>query len=334
MRQIALALVAAAIMSTPLLASDELSTGGLILARHPNLEVTSQELAISASEISARYRVQNTSDRAVSVLATFPMPEIAIEGADDAPALPTDDPINLLAVAVVVNGKPISPAVEQRVIAAGLDRTQLLRSLGIPFAPHLSSTREVVDRLPADRVEELRGIGLIDAEPHATAAGMQNRFAPRWALQTTFFWEESFAANSETVIELRYKPSVGRSDRTLLGSANQAKESWYEEYDEKYCFGHEFLAAVERARKATNSNPGAPFAEQRLDYAHKTWITGLASPMKEFRLTVDKGGADNLVSLCEESARKTSETEIEVKKTNYTPDGSLSILFLSKLPQQ
>jgi len=332
MRQIALALVAAAITSTPLLATDELSTGGLIFAHHPSLEVISQELAISATGISARYRVRNTSDRAVSVLATFPMPEIVIEGVDDAPALPTDDPVNLLAVAVEVNGKPISPAVEQRVIAAGLDRTQLLRSLGVPLAPHLSSTREVVDRLPGDKVEELRGIGLVDAEPHASAAGMQNSFAPRWALQTTFFWQQTFAANGETAIELRYKPSVGRSDRTLLGSANQAKESWYEEYDDKYCFGHELLAAIERARKAAGSSPGAPFAEQRLDYAHKTWITGLGSPMKEFRLTVDKGSPDNLVSFCGEDQRKASETQIEVKKTNYTPD--VSILFLSKLPQQ
>ena len=50
-------------------------------------------------------------------------------------------------------------------------------------------------------------------------------------------------------------------------------------------------------------------------------------------LTVDKGAAENLVSFCGEEAQKISETQLEVTKSDYTPDGNLSILFLSRRPR-
>jgi uncharacterized protein DUF4424 len=337
MRQSAIAFVVAAITSIPALANEgsiELSTGGLIFVRNENLEMLSEDLAISPNEVSIRYRVLNKSDRDVTVLTAFPMPDIHIEGPDDSLSVPTEDSVNLLAFATAVNGELVSAAVEQRVIAAGLDRTQLLRGLGVPLAPHLASTHEALDRLPPDKWEDLRRLGLAEIEEYDTGGGMKKHLGARWVMQTTFFWDQTFAAKAETVIEHRYKPSVGRSAQTLLGSPNEAKEPWYEEYKDKYCFSYEFLAAVERARKAANSKFGAPFSEQRIEYAHKTWVNGLGSPIKEFRLTVDKGTADNLVSFCGEEAKKISETQLEVTKADYTPDGNLTILFLNKLPQQ
>jgi hypothetical protein len=88
---------------------------------------------------------------------------------------------------------------------------------------------------------------------------------------------------------------------------------------------------IERARKAAGSKFGAPFSEQRIDYVYKTWVNGPGSPTREFRLTIDKGAADNLVSFCDEDAKKISATQIEVKKADHAPDGNLSILFLNKL---
>ena len=301
--------------------------------RDGNLEMLSQNIAISPGEISIRYRLINNSERDITVLASFPLPEVRLEGPDETVSVPSDDPVNLLNFTTVVNGRPVSPGVEQRVVAAGLDRTQMLRSLGIPLAPHLVTTQEVLDRLPPQKLDELRRFGLAEVEEYDTGGGMTKHLAPRWVLQTTFFWEQTFPAKAETVIEHRYKPSVGRTDQTLLGSPNETKEPWYDEYKDKYCLSYEFLAAVERARKAANSRFGAPFSEQRIDYLYKTWVNGLGSPIKEFRLTVDKGAAENFVSFCGEEAQKISETQLEVTKSDYTPDGNLSILFLSRRPR-
>jgi hypothetical protein len=337
MRNLAIALLAAAISAPAFAANEtaiELSTGGLVFVRNENLEMLWEDLAISPSEISIRYRLFNKSENEVPVLIVFPMPDVQIQSPDDSLALPTDDPVNLLAFSASVNGQPVSPAVEQRVIAAGLDRTELLRSLEIPLAPHLASTNAVLDRLPPDKWDDLRRIGLAEIEEYDTGGGMKKHLAARWTLQTTFYWQQSFAPRAETLIELRYRPSVGSFPQTQLGSPNEAKEPWYDDYKERYCFNYEFLAAIERARKAADTKFGAPFAEQRIDFAHKTWANGLGTPIKEFRLTVDKGSPDNLVSFCGEQAKTVSETQFELFKPDYRPDGDLEILFLRKLPQQ
>src|SRR5215467_8442059 len=117
--------------------SAELAAGGLIFVRNDNIEMRSEDLTISVKEVQVRYRFFNKSDKAVTVLVAFPMPEIKVDGPDDNISLPTDDPVNLLAFATAVNGRPVTTKVEQRVLAVGLDRTQALRDLGIPLAPHL-----------------------------------------------------------------------------------------------------------------------------------------------------------------------------------------------------
>ena len=151
-------------------------------------------------------------------------------------------------------------------------------------------------------------------------------------LQTTYYWEQTFPAKAEIMIEHRYRPSVGASVQTSLGSPDEAKEPWYEEYKDKYCFNADFLAAIERARKAANSKFGAPFAEERIDYILKTGANW-SGPIKEFRLVIDKGAAENLISFCGDDVKKISETKLEMKKTDYVPDGNLSILILTKMSQ-
>ena len=59
-----------------------------------------------------------------------------------------------------------------------------------------------------------------------------------------------------------------------------------------------------------------------------------SGPIKEFRLVVDKGDPDSLVSFCGERVRRLSPTQFEVKLNDYTPEGDLSVLILKKLPAQ
>ena len=89
-----------------------------------------------------------------------------------------------------------------------------------------------------------------------------------------------------------------------------------------------------RARAAAaTSQTGAPFAEERIEYILKT-AANWSGPIKEFRLVVDKGDADNLVSFCGEDVKKIGDTQFEVKKTDFVPDGDLAILILKKLKAQ
>ncbi len=311
----------------------ELATGGLVFVHNDNVEMRSEDLTISAKEIQVRYRFFNKTDKAVTVLVAFPMPEIKVDGPDDNISLPTDDPVNLLAFATTVNGRPVTTKVEQRAFAVGLDRTQVLRDLGVPLAPHLKATSEALDKLPRAKWDELIRVGLAEIEQYDVGKGMEEHLAPRWSLQTTFYWEQTFPPKAETVVEHRYKPSVGASVQTALGSPDAAQEDWYEDYVEKYCLDKEFLTAVERARREAKSQFGAPYSEQRIEYILSTGANW-SGPIKEFRLVVDKGDADSLVSFCGDDVKKISPTQFEMKMTDFTPEDDFAVLILKKLPKQ
>src|SRR5438445_12413748 len=132
-----LALAAALAASvSPAWANDstaELATGGLIFVRNDNVEMRSEDLMISTKEVSVRYRFFNKSDKDVTVLVAFPMPEVRLDENDSNISVPTEDPVNLLGFTTMVNGQPVKTEVEQRATAVELDRTQLLKAPGIPL---------------------------------------------------------------------------------------------------------------------------------------------------------------------------------------------------------
>jgi hypothetical protein len=326
----ALAIAAAA----PALANDtsaELATGGLLFVQNDDVQMRSEDLTISAKEIGVRYRFFNKAANDVTVLVAFPMPDVRIEEPDQNISVPTDDPVNLLAFATTVNGKPVKTQVEQHVFAAGIDRTQLLTSLGIPLAPHLAATNAALDRLPPEKWDDLIRLGLGEIERYDIGKGRSKHLSARWSLRTTFYWEQTFPAKAETLIEHRYRPSVGGSVQTSLGAPASAKEAWYDDYKRKYCLDSDFFANVERLRKAAKSEFGPPYSEQRIDYILRTGANW-SGPIGQFHLTVDKGEAGSLISFCGAGAKKTSDTKFEMTKTDFSPDGDLAVLILKKMP--
>lgn len=309
----------------------ELATGGLIFVQNDDVEMRVEDLYVSAAEIRVRYRFFNHAAKDVTVLVAFPMPEIKIDGQDDNISVPTEEPINILDFHTTANGTPVKTEVEQRVFAADIERTQYLRDLGIPLAPHLPSTNEALDRLPRAKWDELVKNGLAAIEEYDVGKGMEKHLAPRWALKTTFYWQQTFPANTETLIDHRYKPSVGATAGTSIGSAYWRPN----DPDEKararrYCFDKGFLASVERARKEAKTET-TPFTEERIEYILKTGANWYG-PIREFRLVADKGAADNLISFCGEGVKKIAPTQFEMQKRDYTPDGNFSLLILKRMP--
>jgi hypothetical protein len=332
------ALTAATLMSVaaaaiPALANDtsaELATGGLIFVQNDNVEMRSEDLAISVKQVDVRYRFFNKGAGDVTVLVAFPMPDVRIEEQDQNISLPTEDPVNLLAFVTTVNGKPVQTQVEQHVFAAGIDRTALLRGLGIPLAPHLQATNAALDRLPREKWDELIRVGLGEIEEYDVGKGMTKHLAARWSLRTTFYWEQTFPAKAETLIEHHYRPSVGGSVQTSLGAPASAKEAWYAEYKRKYCLDNDFFATIDRLRKAAKSEFGPPYSEERIDYILRTGANW-SGPIGQFHLTIDKGDAGSLVSFCGQGVKKTGDTKFEMTKSNFSPDGDLAVLILKKM---
>lgn len=310
--------------------SAELATGGLVLEESADIEMRAEDLYVSANAIRVAAHFYNTSAKDVTTVVAFPMPDITIEHPDEVISVPTEDLQNILGFSTKVDGKPVEMRVEQKVYSGGIERTDVLARLDVPFAPHLAATNAALDRLAPPAKDELVKLGLAEIEEFDVGKGMEKHMSARWTLKTTYFWEQTFPAKAELVIEHHYTPSVGASVQTSIGGKEAMKEDWFAAYRAKYCMDASFLGAVEQAREVAKSDYGAPFSEQRISYILTTggnW----AGPIGAFRLVVDKGDTSSLVSFCGEGVKKIGATEFEMTRSNFTPKSDLNVLILKRL---
>ncbi len=303
----------------------ELAAGGIVLTHNDSIEMRSEDLFISQEEVRVGYKFFNTAPTNTKVLVAFPMPDIVIEGIDNIISVPTDDPENIMGFRTEVDGLPVVARVEQVATKDGVDRTTFLRDRSIPIQPHLRSTRQILDRLPESTKTELLNLKLALPDDYDAGKGWEHHLAPSWTLKTTYYWEQLFPAQREIKIQHRYKPSVGLGAGTVVGSDSG------QEAIRRYCLDEQFLGAVERARKQMRTEY-APFRESRIAYILSTGANWRA-PIGDFRLVVDKGRADNLISFCATDVHKIGSTRFEVHKTNYRPEQDLNILILTPLPK-
>lgn len=303
----------------------ELTTGGLVFSTNANIEMRSEELAISRKRIDVRYRFFNRSGVDQTVLVAFPMPEVQASESDV--GVPDAESDNFLQFKTVADGRPVVARIEQKAFAGGKDVTERLRQLNIPLQPLTRKTRATLDALPKGVEAELLHAELARPDDYDAGKGMEHHLAPLWSLKTTYYWEQTFPANREIVIEHSYVPSVGGSVQTSLG-ASYATEADLKNYATRYCTEKSFIGSVAAMAKKR----GAPPPEFRIAYVLKTGANW-AGPIGDFRLTVDKGDPSALVSFCETGVAKISPTTFEVRKRDFTPARDLDILIIDGSPQ-
>ncbi len=308
----------------------EIATGGLIFVTTDAIEMRSEKLFISTEQVRVVYEFFNKSDKDVTTLVAFPLPEIRIANQDDNVAVPSVEPNNVFGFKTTVDGVPVKAEVEQRVTAMGVDRTQYLRALGIPLDPHLPAADQALDKLPADKWPDLVALGLAEIVEYDDGKGMKKHLEARWGLATTYYWKQTFPAKKQIVIRHQYVPSVGGSAQTELGAPNQATLEGYADYPKKYCIDQAFMATIQSLRKANKSEFGPPYNEQRIEYILRTGANW-SGPIGNFELTVDKGSPDALVSFCGKGVKKISATQFQVQQKDFVPDGNLSVLILTKI---
>lgn len=332
MKRILLAAALSAALAGPAIANDstaELAAGGLVLTRTDAITMRSEDLYISADEVRVRYVFANTSGRDVTTRVAFPMPDIG--GPEfyfhDTNIPGGDDPANLLAFATRVDGRPVTMAVEQRAFVEDREVTDWLTRRGIPLSLHVEGMIARLDALSAADKAEAERLGIAVPDEYDSGKGWEKHWNPAWILKTTFHWEQTFPAGRELVVEHRYKPATGSSVGTIVGAPGMAEAEDWSETRDRYCIDGDLLAAVKR-RQGEAEYP--PFWEKRVAYILKTggnW----AGPIGDFRMVVDKGAAENLVSFCAGGVRKIAPTQFEVRHQNWTPDRDLNVLVLLPL---
>lgn len=318
-----------ALLCAPALANDtmaELKTGGLTFVHTPEVEMTSEALFISAEEIRVDYVFTNTSDKAVSGLVAFPMPDI---GGDPYANIAIDDfeTDNYLAFSAAQDGKAVAVNLQQRAYATQIDVTADLEAQGIPLLPLAKATKEALKKLPEDVAADWIARGLIFIDTYDDdGTGMKDYRTPLWSLKSVYWWRTTFPAGKPVAVRHRYKPSVGGTVGISFLEDGAAKGERYEDYVKRYCIEGDIVRRAQQSEK--DMQAGKP-------YLFENWISYILTtganwggPIKDFSLTIDKGAAENLVSFCGEGIKKTGPTTFEMKATDFTPSNEIDILLL------
>jgi hypothetical protein len=143
--------------------------------------------------------------------------------------------------------------------------------------------------------------------------------------------QQTFPPGKPVSVEHRYRTSVGMSvDSVLRQGLREAKgmESEVQRYKGLFCINDDFLKSIDKIASTGEANKHG-IQERRISYVLKTGANW-AGPIKKFRLFVDKGRADRIVSFCGEGVKKISATGFELRATDFTPTKDLNILIVGR----
>ncbi|MFS8036536.1 DUF4424 family protein [Xanthobacter sp. AM11] len=298
-----------------------LGAGGLQLTVNSGIAMKSEDLKISVGAVEITYLFENGGDAPVTTLVAFPLPVLRAGDPDIADALPREnDPLNFVGFTVSVDGKPVTPQVEQRASILGVDITDRLKADAIPLNPYVrQQARAALARLPKEKREFYVRNGL------AVWSG-DEPLSVQWDVATTFFWQQTFPAKSVVKVQHRYVPVSGSG---LLSAAQLAAPGAMEALGRRYCLD---AAAAERIRAGLAAPragaEGRRMKTSTLEYVLRTGANW-AGPIGRFRLTIEKPAADAVPALCAPGRLvPASPTALVFEATDFTPVADLDILFL------
>ncbi|MFO1185370.1 MAG: DUF4424 family protein [Bauldia sp.] len=291
----------------------ELGAGGLSIARNDVLEILSEEIVIAPNEVRTTYRVRNKGDKAATFLVAFPMPPLESADAEESVlVLPRPASDNFLDFQATADGKAVVPQLEQRVIALGVSRAADLQAKGLPLNPLAGSLPEKIAGLSAEERAGLHRLGLLVPDGSDWRAG--------WRLETTLSWQQLFPPGKEVTLEHRYKPVVG----TGLFGTEDLRQGYYRT---RFCTDADFFRVAGGRLAAARTSDMPYLDETRVAYALGA-SSGWTGAIRSFRLVVDKGDADAVVSFCGGGIRRISANQFELTARNYVPDREINVLIV------
>jgi Domain of unknown function (DUF4424) len=312
------AILSASLTVLPVQANDTMAhfaAGELVFTQTDAVSMVSEDLFLSTEEIRVTYRFRNLTSQDVTGTVAFPMPEVRVTLSDaDYPDGPEANPMRF---SVTVDGRRLPVQFEAKAMIEGRDVTKVLRDLKIPVPPYDERVVPALQKLDQQTISRFEKEGFLDPE---------NERSPNWALAGSYHWQQTFPAGRDTVIQHRYKPSVGATVLSLESMVDAKTVEDMYLIGENSCMDKDFINGSKKwaARQIKQGGGGN---QRMLEYI---LVTGAnwAGPIGTFTLTVDKGRTDNLVSFCGEGVKKIAPTQFQMVKKNFKPKQNLSVLIL------
>jgi len=321
-RLVGAALLACAV-GTPAFAQEpDFSTGagGLVIDAGDRIEILSQDLYISRQAVRLRYVLRNRTANEVTIPIRFPLPDRGITRHQFELRWPAD-------FRTSVDGVPVTLQPRRRALLGTEDHSDLLTQLGVPIS-HLDAGYEPVLQalaaLPRDAQARLATLGLVEISETQGGAPLLN---PLWTVRESWQWEQAVPAGRDLVVDHSYTPGLaGAVNVGMASHAIRNSESGQEQI-RRYCLDDAFLAGVDRLAALDAQDPS--IAESWFTFFH-----GSGPVVGEYRLVVDRGDERTLASFCGEGARPAGPTQVELRRSNWRPEGALRVLFLAPAPAE
>jgi hypothetical protein len=309
-----------------------LGTGGLVLERNDKVALRAEDLYLSSKEIRISYHFLNKTNQDVPVTIAFPMPDITGD-VNFTVAVPDAGADNFLKFETKVDGKPVASQVEQRAFykAEGkpeIEITAELKALGLPMMP--TAAGAALNALPAGKRQPLIDKGYVAPDTYDAGKGWQTDYVGMWTMRSKFYRQQVFPAGKEVLVEQRYQPSLGALAGTIVGTDSfQGEEK--ARYLKTWCTDDDFLRGAKTLSDAMAKDTAGNHNvnEQYLSYVI-TSGGNWAGPIGDFRLVIDKGYSDNLVSFCGEGVKKIAPTQFELRLKDYVPKRDIDVLILQR----
>jgi hypothetical protein len=314
------AVLATLSLISPALANDStasIAAGGLELVANDIVELVREDLTIGPDRVTVRYQFRNPTAADFHTIVAFPLPAVDLGSMYDTDLGPmTTDSINYVSFSVTVNGRAVTPEAETKATVGGRSVESRLREFHLPlsgFDPGIFTTLETLPRY-ARTMLEAEGIAWFDEHQDQVYA------QPAWTFQTLYYWQQSFPAGADTVIEHSYRPVAGAQffGREAIDAIRGGEDRGFAQF----CPGEELLAKAEQRI----GDDGLMIA-RNVDYILTT-ANNWSGPIGLFHLTIVKGAPDHLASACIEGLTKTGPVTLEATMTDFSPAEELKVLFL------
>lgn len=297
-----------------------LGAGGLRLTVNSGVAMVSEDLKIAVGGIEIAYVFRNGGDAPVTTLVAFPLPLLPAGAPDIADALPQeDDPLNFVGFTVAVDGKPVTPAVDQRASVLGVDITDRLKADGVPLNPFVrQEARAALAGLPKDKRAFYERNGL------AVWSG-DDPLSVQWDVATSFYWQQTFPAGKPVAVAHRYMPVSGSG---LMTAGDLAAPERVADLRQAFCLTDQDLERLRGWVAPAKSGQVAQLQRATVQYVLRTGANW-AGPIGQFRLTVVKPAPDALMAFCVPAGLTRSADGTVFEAKDFVPQSDLAILFVS-----
>jgi hypothetical protein len=322
----AIAALAAGLITSPAAhANDsmaEVAIGGLVLKQSSDIAMDREELFISRDEVRVDYLFTNTGPNDIETLVAFPLPDQDLSDV----MVVAHDMKKELKFRTTVDGKPVTYDIVLQAILSGKDVTAELAALGLePDTPlNWDNFDARLKALPPEKLAAAAAAGLFSNG----AGSATDSYEPNWKIRTTVTRRQVFPAGKTISVSHRYKPIAGGSVPGAYEAENRHQD-WLAGRISTYCIEDSWFRAFDKARAQHPHTGGSapPYMEHWLGYVLSSGANW-KGPIKDFRLVIDKGKPDNLVSFCAEGVKKISPTQFEVRKTNFEPQDDIRVMIV------